>query len=795
MSPTKPTSHSAVELMPAPSATRAGAASGLPSADPPWQVIEIGGPPKPPFDFVESKVRVPPVRPGTVSRVALVNRLRTTTSTPVAVITAPAGYGKTTLLAQWAARDPRPFAWVSLDERDNDPVALLRHVAVAIDRVAPLSEATLEALRAPGRSVWTSAVPRLASAIAAIERPFVLVLDEVEWVRSKESVDTVALLVDQVADGSMLVLAGRALPAVGVARLRAGGRVLEIESETLAMSRREATLLLRATGAELTGEDVSELVARTEGWPVGLYLGALALQRHGHASHPPVSGDERSLAEYLRSEHLARLSADELSFVRRTAVLDRMSGPLCDAVLETTGSAGRLEAMERSSKFVVPLDGSGRWYRYHGLLRDLLLRELDEHEPDASSRLNTRAADWFEAHDDAESALEPAARSGDVARVARILAEIALPVCHSGRMSEVERWLEVFPGQSDLAQHPSVAALGAWMHAVRGRPAEARRWLAAAEAGAAAGGPPEGRLRVAVVRAALCEHGLDRMLDDAEAAAAGLPAGDQWRALALTLKGVAHALTGDGEHADVELAEAADAADATGAADVGAVALAERALLAAGRGDDATAEMLVSRGRKLVKDGRLDDYSTSALGLAESARALLRHARWDQARSDLEAAERLFGSLNDGLPWLALQARLEAARAYVTLRDADRARALLEEVDQALNRFPGLGGLSARAERVREEIAAIPEPADATGSGLTGAELRLLPLLATHLSFREIGERLFVSRNTIKTQAISVYRKLGVTSRSGAIARAHELGLVDAAAPSASSPAAAGAPR
>jgi LuxR family maltose regulon positive regulatory protein len=178
-----------------------------------------------------------------------------------------------------------------------------------------------------------------------------------------------------------------------------------------------------------------------------------------------------------------------------------------------------------------------------------------------------------------------------------------------------------------------------------------------------------------------------------------------------------------------------------------------------------------------VADGRLDAYPTSAVGLASCARARLRQGRWDQARTDLTAAHDLSRSLTDALPWFAVQTRLELARAHVTLRDADSARALLTEVGEILGRRP-LGVLAGQADALGAQIDMMPV-ADGHISGLTSAELRVLPLLTTHLSFREIGERLFVSRNTIKTQAISIYRKLGVASRSGAIERAAELGLID----------------
>ena len=230
-------------------------------------------------------------------------------------------------------------------------------------------------------------------------------------------------------------------------------------------------------------------------------------------------------------------------------------------------------------------------------------------------------------------------------------------------------------------------------------------------------------------------------------------------------------LLGDAEQADLILALAADEATRLGATDTRLIALSERSLLASARGDHAAADALAFEARSLVADAHLDDYPTTALELALCARGRLRQGRWDEARADLTNAHRLSRSLLDALPWFAVQAQLELARAHVTLRDADTARALLAEIDEILDDRSPLGVLAHQAEEVRDQIQRMPT-ADGHASGLTTAELRVLPLLQTHLSFREIGERQFVSRNTIKTQAISIYRKLGVSSRSGAVERA-----------------------
>jgi LuxR family maltose regulon positive regulatory protein len=281
----------------------------------------------------------------------------------------------------------------------------------------------------------------------------------------------------------------------------------------------------------------------------------------------------------------------------------------------------------------------------------------------------------------------------------------------------------------------------------------------------------------------MCSDGVEQMLRDAELARDELPATSSWRPVGLLIQGVAHMLLGNDEQADAILEEAAEASGRSGATDTGVVAISERSLLAAARGDLTAAEELSMEAHDLVEEAHLDGYATSTIELAATARALLRHGRWDQARACLTAAGRLTPLLTRALPWFAVQTRLELARTHIALRDAQGARGLLSEVRQILRVRPRLGVLSELTEEIQAEVDEMPEAASDTGTGLTGAELRLLPLLATHFSFREIGERLHVSRNTVKTQAISVYRKLGVSNRSDAIERASRLGLMDATPP------------
>src|SRR5262249_41006012 len=231
-----------------------------------------------PFEVAESKLRVPVLRSGTVSRTGLVNRLRARRDFSVATIVAPAGYGKTTLLAQWAARDPRPFAWISIDERDDDPIVLLRQLAAALHAIRPLHGSVIDALSSSDRSIWEAAVPRLGAALSTFKERVVIVVDDAHLLRSRESSEALAAVADHLAAGSVLVLAGRSSPALPIAALRATGRLFEIGITQLALTPREGHLVLRSTGADLSLAESTELVKHCEGWPAGLSLAALALR-------------------------------------------------------------------------------------------------------------------------------------------------------------------------------------------------------------------------------------------------------------------------------------------------------------------------------------------------------------------------------------------------------------------------------------------------------------------------------------------------------------------------------------
>ena len=381
------------------------------------------------FDLTVSKLLRPRVRPGTIHRSSLLDRLAAGDPRPIVSVVAPAGYGKTTLLSQWAESGGPPFAWVSVDEKDNDPKVLLTYVTAALDAIEPVGRRVFDALASPASSVPGSVVPRLGSAFAAMTVPVVLVLDDVHLLGNRECRDALSVLAEHVPAGSRLVLVGRSEPPLRVARLRAEGRILEIGPADLSLTPGEAAMLLRDAGLALSADEVAVLHRRTEGWPTGLYLAALYLREGGSLPGSAVSfaGDDRLVSEYMESEFLARISWRDRVFLTRTAALERMSGALCNVVLEQAGAAAALAELARSNLLLVPLDRRGVWYRYHHLFRDMLLAQLEQLEPGLIPVLRRRAAAWCLDNGMPEEALEYSIAAEDVDGAADLVEGLAVP--------------------------------------------------------------------------------------------------------------------------------------------------------------------------------------------------------------------------------------------------------------------------------------------------------------------------------------------------------------------------------
>ena len=730
------------------------------------------------FALPESKFQPPVARPGIVARTALVERLAAATA-PVITVAAPPGYGKTTLMAQWAERIGSRAAWLSCDEGDNDPVVLLSALAVALDRIGPVDPAIFAALASSGADI--TVIPRFVSAVASVQSPVTVILDHAEAVTNRRCLNTIAEFALRLPPGWQLALASRTVTPLPAARLRALGGIFEVSTDDLVMGLPEARSLLEGAGIDVDEASLHDLLQRTEGWPVGLYIAALAIKSGIRQSDVgfTFTGDDMYMGDYLRSELLDRISAAEASFLVHTSVLQRMCGPLCDAILGEQGSGDLLNQMEARNLLVVPLDRHREWYRYHHLLRELLQAELRRREPDLVLDLHFRAAAWFEANGMPEAAIGHAQAAGDYDRVARLILELQQPVWASGRVQTVLRWMKWLRDITSAEHYGAIAAHGSLIFALLGQPTEAERWAAAAERASPAGVLPDGstmEATLAYMRANLCRGGIAETRRDARIAWEGLSPASPYRATMLYTEGISYLLEGDPARSEPILARALDLATHSGALPFAALILAEQCGVAVERDDWPEITTLAKKGAAIVEDGRFGDYWTSALVYAWASRAALHEGDISRARFYLGRASRLRPLLSYALPVVSVQALLEMTRSYITLGDPEGAAAVLAQIHGILQQRPDLGFLPALAGRLQATLATTNARA-AGASSLTAAELRLLPLLSTHLSYQEIGERLHISKNTVKTQAYSAYRKLGVSSRSEAVIRARELSL------------------
>jgi LuxR family maltose regulon positive regulatory protein len=726
-------------------------------------------------------LRRPELRDGLVARSRLVARLVASRDVPVVVVAAGPGYGKTTLLAQWAGRDDRAFAWLSLSPRHTDPALLLADLALALDAVEPLGERAVGGLRTADADITGVRLPGLARAIRARSRPFVLVLDNVHHVATPRALAAIETLCASVPDGSQVALAGRRVPDLPLGAMRVAQELVVLGASDLAMSVDEGTSLLGRAGLELGRADAELLVERTEGWPAALYLAALALRDDADpaAAACRFGGRDRVVVDYLRDEVMRALPAADAEFLTRTSILDVLSGPLCDAVLVRSGSAGVLERLERSNLLVVPLDRTRERFRYHRLLRDKLRARLRRLEPALEPVLHARASRWFEASGDSGRAIEHASESGDAARFDALVWSAAQSCVATGRAATVLAWLAHLPG-SEIATRPALVVTAAWGAFTTGDMRGFDAWALVAEKVAPASSLPDGTPfagAVALLRALRGRHGVGHIREEAAQAYELHPRSSPLRVVACLLQGVALRLQDEHDAARERLEEGAAVGQVLNPA-ARAHCLSQLALLEIDAGAWAAADRQVEETMTLVE--QLDLQERPALADAYAAEALVCAHRGDTSRAGRAAKHAVWLlSMLDPMQWLGADARVVLARAMLLLGDVAMSRLLCREAESLLAQVSDAGNLPQRLVVVGRAVDAEGVPLGVGNAVMTPAEMRVLRYLPTHLSFAAIADELFVSRNTVKTQAIAIYRKLGVSSRTPAVAAARELGVLE----------------
>ena len=401
--------------------------------------------------LLATKLHVPRQQPGLVARPRLVQALDEGLARRLILVCAPAGFGKTALLAGWARRDDRPVAWLSLDAGDNDPARFWRHAVAALDRARPgTGERVGTLLGSPAPASFEGLVTALINELAAQpgQDELLLVLDDYHLIDAQQVHEPLLFLLEHLPPGVHLVLASRSDPPLPLARLRAAGQLAELRGSDLRFTAEEAAALLReSVGDVLPAAAVAALAARTEGWAAGLQLAGLSLRGRADVAGfvAAFSGTYRYVLDYLTDEVLEGQTGQVREFLLETSVLDRLSGGLCDAVTGRSGGQVMLERVERANLFLVPLDEVRGWWRYHHLFADLLRARLQQQQPGRVAGLHQNAAAWYEEHGLADDAVRHALAAGDATWAARLIERHFDEIFWPGERATVERWLSALP--------------------------------------------------------------------------------------------------------------------------------------------------------------------------------------------------------------------------------------------------------------------------------------------------------------------------------------------------------------
>ena len=753
--------------------------------------------------LVETKLYAPPARKEWVPRTELIRGLAGGTAKLV-LVGAPAGFGKSTLVAQWgaSAAETRPFAWISLDPGDDDPGRLWWHLVCAVQRACPdfQGEQVLRALRAQAPDFAGVVLPLIVNQLATLAEPVVLVLDDYHVIEAQPCQDQVAFLLAHLPPSVQLVIITRTEPPLPLGRMRALGEMTEIRPADLRFGSTATAALVRAVaGAELSDADVASLVERTEGWPAGLYLAALSLRGHTSPSSfvRQFGGENRFILDFLAEEVLTQQPAEVRQFLARTSILTRFCAPLCEAVAGPADSAAIISVIERENLFVVPLDQNRRWFRYHNLFAEVLLSQLAATEPDSVAALHKRASAWHQVWGSAEEAIRHSLAAGDAEAVIGLIAEHWHSYVDSGRMATVSGWLHAL-GDARIAASPLAAHCAMWVGALSGDQRSVRRWLSVVAAAGDYGPLPDG-MRSCAFSAALLQavFGFDGIGAACRAAAETVRLETDpeapWYSLARAAFANALYFSGQPELAVAQLDEAAWAGMPLALARLLTAVFTTWLAIDAGRFADA--ETAAQQARDIVTDPVIGLSGAPQSSLAYIATGAVAAARGqlDEARGEFETSLRIRRKWPGISPVPTVELLLRYAPVLADLGEHDKAASLAAEARELLTMLPdGAEAQLARLDAVERRVGGRRGLNGGMAAGgpvrlslhpglaepLTGREQAVLRLLTGTLSLREIANVMYVSPNTVKTHTQAVYRKLGVSSRQDAVAEGRRLGLL-----------------
>jgi LuxR family transcriptional regulator, maltose regulon positive regulatory protein len=742
-----------------------------------------------PTEVIGTKLLPPSPRLEEVPRPMLLNQLDAGSARKLTLIGAPAGYGKTTLLNQWrrAEESNRPFAWISLDKQDNDPIRLWKHIVEALHRVAPEERVGADALAGPGTvstDLVETTLPMLINDLAELPYRVVLVLDDYHFITNGECHETVGFLIEHLPETIHLVISTRSDPPLGLGRLRARGEVNELRPEQLAFSEEEATSLLgERLGLRIGRADIEELLERTEGWPAGIYLAALSMRsRDPHTFVSSLRGRSRYIVDLLAEEVLATLSEEERRFMVRTSVLERMSGPLCDEVLEMEGSGKLLRELAHSNLLVVPLDDGGGWYRYHRLFADFLLYELKNTDPKLMPVLHGRASVWFEREGQLDKAIEHATAAGEYERAGQIIARHWFGYVATGHTAALQGWLDPLP-EDFVGRAAPLSIVKAWICALQGQREETERFLMLAEDSHYQGNLPDGTASVeagvTLVRGFFGYGGVGAWVEAAEQATR-LEDGRVSTRTALSCIGLGMGRYCSGNTAGARsLLEKGLGLIRSDQPVVRIATLSFLSFAVLDEGHPKDAEALAREACALVDAFTLHGIPQADLAAIALGRVLAKRGNLAEAQTELESVLSARRRLPAMSPWPTLVGLLALAQVLIARADRSEARAVLAEARAIVELYPDAGIFPELLERQERKLRkSRPSRTESMDGQLTERELEVLRLLDGDLPVSELGKLLYVSPSTIRSHVKSIYRKLGVSSRKEAVEQAHSRKLI-----------------
>jgi ATP/maltotriose-dependent transcriptional regulator MalT len=746
--------------------------------------------------LVWSKLQ-PPVSRRRVSRPALLE-LCMGVQRKLTLIRAPAGWGKTTLLADWyaSALKTRSFAWLALDRGDNDSVRFWTYLIEAVRSQQPaIGTESLPMLRVPRVDIVAEVLPALCAELMAESSELVLVLDDYHLVTNPEVDEGLAYFVDHLPRTLELVLASRTEPPLPLARMRAGGDLVEIDAEKLSFSEEEADLLLNElNGLGLDHQAVLRLRDRTEGWAAGLYLAALTLRGRPDpaAFIQDFAGDDRHVVDYLSTEVLVGQPEETRTFLLQTSILDRFCASLCDAVTQRHDSRRILRELEASNFFLVPLDTKREWYRYHHLFGELLRHELrlaeSQNVPAQNgpaqnvATLHRRACAWHREFGSVSDAIHHATAAGEVADASEMILSHWLEARDHARLETILAWLGGLPLEAVRGDARLCLVKATTLQEV-GRIDEANHWLEAALLGNTLGASDPSTASGLAACRAINQYFRGDAAGIRETAGPALEndssGSDYWRSALLTTLGTALFVGGRGDEAALVLEQAVDFGEQSGHALALIHALGWCAVVYVERGDSDRAYSIMRRINSLFsQQPGLRAYYGAAMAHIAQGTLLAQHHELSGAEEELvrgtELARR--GDAKFELVYgLTAYARLKAAQG-----DRRRGEELLQKARAELQACVDPGVLTQLVADVEHQVRIKTRPRSprAYADELSDRELAVLRLLRTDLTQREIGEHLYLSFNTVKTHTKSIFRKLDVSTRNDAVARARDLGLL-----------------